>query len=697
MPHVRFGTKDEPGFDLSKSDRLIAVRTRSRRSLRAGPVPPRSAAEIVDGELVLAFPEAGVEVYRVAPDKKSLDDRKRALRRDPDVEFAGGVLVDDANEPVLYTENLFVKFVNEADPDDCKEVLQRAGLSVKKELGYATNAFFVSAPEGTGERIFEIAEALHARADVEYCHPELVRHRARKGIFAPQWHLKTAVIGGRVVNAHAHVEPAHAVTRGKGVTIAIIDDGIDVDHPEFDTDGKVVAPRDVAFPLAHPQGEDPRPKDSNPRYPEDHGTACAGVACASGIDGASGVAPEACLLPIRLSAGLGSQQEAEAFQWAADHGADVISCSWGPPDGAWWDPDDPLHRQKFFLPASTRLAIDYAVSNGRGGRGCVILFAAGNGNESVDNDGYASYERVIAVAACNDRGTRSVYSDFGAAVWCAFPSNDAAWPEQGRPEPLTPGIWTTDRMARLGYNPGIAEAGDVVGNYTNGFGGTSSACPGAAGVAALVLSQNPELRWNEVKALLGRACEQIDLPGGDYDQRGKSPFYGFGRLSAELAVGLARHAVRDTVVVSKTFQRPILDLETIEVSLDVAETENVASLGVSIELEHTYIGDLVITLVPPSGRGFSEVDLHRRVGGATRDLRRTYDVSNTAGLAQFEGKRCDGRWSLRIRDAAAEDTGTLVRFGIELRFDRERLPGDSGTLRLRTEGLARDVPSPARA
>src|SRR5690606_25937428 len=316
---------------------------------------------------------------------------------------------------------------------------------------------------------------------------------------------------------------------------------------------------------------------------------------------------------------------------------------------------------------------------------------------SVDNDGYASYERVIAVAACNDRGTRSVYSDYGAAVWCAFPSNDAAWPEQGRPEPLTPGIWTTDRMARLGYNPGIAEAGDVVGNYTNGFGGTSSACPGAAGVAALVLSQNPELRWNEVKALLGRACEQIDLPGGDYDQRGKSPFYGFGRLSAELAVGLARHAVRDTVVVSKTFQRPILDLETIEVSLDVAETENVASLGVSLELEHTYIGDLVITLVPPSGRGFSELDLHRRVGGATRDLRRTYDVSNTAGLAQFEGKRCDGRWSLRIRDAAAEDTGTLVRFGIELRFDRERLPGDSGTLRLRTEGLARDVPSPARA
>jgi subtilisin family serine protease len=54
---------------------------------------------------------------------------------------------------------------------------------------------------------------------------------------------------------------------------------------------------------------------------------------------------------------------------------------------------------------------------GRAGKGCVVLFAAGNGNESVDLDGYASYDKVLAVAACNDRGRRSVYSDKGAAVF----------------------------------------------------------------------------------------------------------------------------------------------------------------------------------------------------------------------------------------------------------------------------------------
>jgi hypothetical protein len=178
------------------------------------------------------------------------------------------------------------------------------------------------------------------------------------------------------------------------------------------------------------------------------------------------------------------------------------------------------------LPDSTRLAIDYAVTNGRGGLGCVVFFAAGNGNESVDNDGYASYDRVLAVAACNDQGQRSVYSDYGEAVFCAFPSNDLPWPEKDQPAPLTPGIWTTDRTGRAGYSDD---------DYTNSFGGTSSACPGAAGVAALVLSSNESLRWDAVRDLMRRSCDRIDPERGKYDEKGHSHLYGHGRLNAEKA------------------------------------------------------------------------------------------------------------------------------------------------------------------
>ena len=121
---------------------------------------------------------------------------------------------------------------------------------------------------------------------------------------------------------------------------------------------------------------------------------------------------------------------------------------------------------------------------------------------SVDNDGYASYAKVIAVAACNDRGRRSVYSDFGNAVWCAFPSSDFGHAPFNQPDPLTPGIWTTDRHGAGGYNVGQVADGDAAGDYTNSFGGTSSACPGAAGVAALVLSVNPALTWQGVRDVL---------------------------------------------------------------------------------------------------------------------------------------------------------------------------------------------------
>ena len=124
MPTVYFGTQNEPGFQLEESDDLIVVRTRSGRSVKRplGPVPSPLSAEVEDGTLVAAYPEAGVEVYRVPVGRgmRSLADRKSALRAAPDVRFAGGVLVDPATkEPVLYTENLFIKFIDSADPDDC--------------------------------------------------------------------------------------------------------------------------------------------------------------------------------------------------------------------------------------------------------------------------------------------------------------------------------------------------------------------------------------------------------------------------------------------------------------------------------------------------------------------------------------------------------------------------------------------------
>lgn len=671
MPTVFFDRKGTPGFELIQSDDLIAVRTRSGQSIArsVGPVATPASAELDDASLVIAYPEAGVEVYRVpvGRGRRSLDDRKNALRAAPDVRFAGGVLVDsESREPVLYTENLFTKFADAADPDDCLQVFREAGLVPKQKADYATNAWFVEAPEGTGQAVFDMAIELLDRDDVEYCHPELIRPRARKDIFPQQWHLDRTTVNGVAINAHANVAAAHELTRGEGIVIAVIDDGVDIDHPEFRGPDKIVAPRDATR-----RTDDPRPKDTfgtGPQHGDNHGTACAGVACAGGKVGASGVAPRAKLMPIRLASGLGSQHEADAFKWAADHGADVISCSWGPPDGRWWRPDDPRHFQPFALPASTRLAIDYAVSRGRAGKGCVVLFAAGNGNESIDNDGYASYDKVIAVAACNDRGRRSVYSDFGGAVWCAFPSNDFGHVPFNHPEPLTPGIWTTDRGGFQGYNQGSSSQGDAIGDYTNSFGGTSSATPGAAGVVALVLAVNPELHWHQVKQLLAGACDRIDPANGGYNAAGRSDLYGHGRLNARTAVDLARPQPRNAVTVSRTFDAPLPDLQTVAFTLTVTEPTAVESLTATVDIQHTYIGDLRITLLPPASTGVGPIVLHDRAGGASRDLRRTFDAGTTPALAGLAGISCQGDWTLEVQDAAAADTGTLRSFGLTLAF-----------------------------
>ena len=664
MPYVNFGTKDEPGFELIESPDLIAVRTRSRRPVRGvGPVARPTTAEVADGALVATFPDAGVEVYRVPATARSLDDRKQTLRSAPDIQFAGSVLVHpDTDEPVLYTENIYIRFREDLDADDCEAIIRGGGLTVKQRLDFATNAYFAAAPEGTGQRVFDIALELLSRADVVYCHPELIQERRRKQVFPQQWHLKATTVNNVAVNAHVNVEAAHAITRGAGATIAVIDDGVDIDHPEFGGAGKVVAPRDATL-----RTNDPRPKDTVPSQDGDnHGTACAGVACANGVDGASGVAPLARLMPVRLASGLGSIQEAEAFRWAADNGADVISCSWGPADGQWWNPNDPRHNRFVALPASTKDAIDYVVTHGRGGKGCVVLFAAGNGNESVDNDGYASYDKVVAVAACNDQSKRSVYSDFGKAISCAFPSSDFGHPPFNHPEALTPGIWTTDRIGNFGYNPGDVRFGDMAGKFTNDFGGTSSACPGAAGVAALILSANNALRWNEVKDILRRACDRIDPQGGQYDVNGHSKFYGYGRLNAETAAKLAKGEVARVVIVNKVLNVPIPDLGSVEGTVDATETTPVDKAAVYVRLEHTYIGDLLITVMPPASSGLAKVVLHNRAGGSRDNLEMLYDPSNTPALAAYSGKKCSGMWTVRIEDKAAQDSGMLVQIGLHL-------------------------------
>jgi len=294
--------------------------------------------------------------------------------------------------------------------------------------------------------------------------------------------------------------------QGAGITIAVLDDAIDTRHQEFA--GRVGFAHDIGTGAdsALPQGWQP------------HGTKVAGLALAGGIR-VTGMATRARLMAVRipsLAKGVADQTQADAICWAADHGADVICCAWSPPN-----PTPETGR----LPEHTRAAIDWAVTHGRGGKGCVLVFSSGNDGCDIALNGYASHAGVMAVGACNRHGKRPSYSGWGDALWCVVPSNDPR-------DPIGAGMTyaTTTPI-------GSFLLGDTF--YTTDFGFTSAACAIAAGVCAQILSVNPSLTSRGVREVVAQSCRKIDPEGGSYDERGHSPYYGFGRLDPVRALDIA--------------------------------------------------------------------------------------------------------------------------------------------------------------
>lgn len=648
MPWVNFGRKDqtETRFELQQSNDLIVTRTFDRSSVM-GSINAKTSLgmTLADCVRVLSFPPAGVEVFRVPTERRSIEERKITLNGHAMIEFAGRVLVDPILKlPVVYSENLYIRFHEGVRSEDCVRLLRKQKLEVKQAFKFAPNAYFVSAPKDTGQVVFEMAQELLDRNDVLYSHPELLREREYKAISPEQWHLKPIRRGDDGQFVDANVEAAHQKNvTGRGVTIAIIDDAVAIDHREFDSvnSDKVVAPYDVGRKDSNPRPVpwDPSNGPIPPHWEQWHGTACAGVACANGI-GASGVAPEARLIPIRLKEPVGSMLESEAFGWAVDHEADVISCSWGPPDG--WSSFYPL-------PAHTRDAINYAVTKGRNGKGCLVFFAAGNGDESVDTDEYASYANVIAVAACNDRGTRASYSDFGRAIWCCFPSGDSH---------AGSGIWTTDVPGPLGYNPGGSTArGDVDGWYTNQFNGTSSSCPGAAGVAALVLSVNPNLNWIEVRDILALTADKIDTPNGQYDANGHSIYYGYGKLNAAKAVEYAQRTIAPpAIAAARSPSRLPASLSLANVPAGgIARSLSIGSAALNLRLNFAIKGNLRVTFTPPLGSDLPSTIFVQKPAAGCNHVDLKFDETNMQCLAALAGGQGQGEWQISIEEDAGGD------------------------------------------
>jgi subtilisin-like proprotein convertase family protein len=146
-----------------------------------------------------------------------------------------------------------------------------------------------------------------------------------------------------------------------------------------------------------------------------------------------------------------------------------------------------------------------------------------------------------------------------------------------------------------------------------------------------------------------------------------SPWFGYGKVDAQEAVRAAldnagERTTRVRVEMSPNLPIPDQDHTGIVSRVFVPDSGQVRGLKVHVDIEHTYIGDLIVRLSRPDGR---RADLHYREGGSSHDLVKTFDAASHPDLATLLGDDIRGNWTLEVSDEARYDLGRLRRWSLE--------------------------------
>lgn len=285
-----------------------------------------------------------------------------------------------------------------------------------------------------------------------------------------------------------HTDEAWRTTKGEGITVAVLDTGVDADHP--DLAGQVLQGKDfIGFGAGRGDGSWAL-----------HGTAMAGIIAGhgNGVDGGEGVlgiAPEAKILPGRviLESTDPSRTKAresrgtalaDGIRWAADQGADVINLSLGDDsESAHPDPGEDA-------------AVQYAL-----GKGVSVVASAGNSGDKGDRPSYpAAYPGVIAVTAVDKYGTHAAFSTRRWYATVSAPGVDIV-------------VANPDRHYYIEW-------------------GTSAASAFVSGAVALVRAAHPGLSPAQIKTLLTDTAR--DAPKG-----GRDDAHGYGLVDPAAAIEAA--------------------------------------------------------------------------------------------------------------------------------------------------------------
>lgn len=457
--------------------------------------------------------------------------------------------------------------------------------------------------------------------------------QVRDPLFYKQWHLVNNELPGHDL----HLDGAWKAATGKGVTVSLIDDGIDYSHPDlaanFDAKGSYDFNDHTELP--------------EPRLADDmHGTRCAGEIASIKNDVCGvGVAPESRVSGVRILSGpISDADEAAALNYGYQTSS-IYSCSWGPSDNG----------QSMDAPKGlVAKALLNGIYNGRQGRGSLFVFAGGNGGASDDQcnfDGYTNSIYTITIAAVDSQGHRPYYSEMCSAIIAS------SW-SSGKGEM----IYTTN--VRGEYNR----------TCTSSHGGTSAAAPLVAGMLALALEVRPDLTWRDAQHLLIKSSTVTSPDDPDWQRTAAGYMYshkfGFGVVDATRLVSEAK---KHTLVPPQAwYEMPRKNVSqsippqqsvnsTFTITREMIEQANVGSLEhvtATFWIRHHRRGNVKVVLYGPHGT--------KSVLASPR--RYDSDTNGFPGWTFMTLKHWDedpvGTWTAEVSDhTKAEDTGTMTEAG----------------------------------
>ncbi|XP_033759157.1 proprotein convertase subtilisin/kexin type 7-like [Pecten maximus] len=474
---------------------------------------------------------------------------------------------------------------------------------------------------------------------VWYSRQKIVSRQKRKVKFKDpkykeQWHLVNHVYQAMDINVTG---VWNRNVTGKGVTVAVVDDGLEWTNPDLQDNYNAAGSWDL-------NSDDSDPMPNSRLESNHHGTRCAGeiAAVRNSICGV-GVAYDAKVSGLRVLDGpMTDSLEASAFNKNMQIN-DVYSCSWGPDDDGKTVDGPHLLAQA---------AMRYGINYGRGGYGNIYVVASGNGGRFQDNcnyDGYANSLYTVTIGAVDETGHMPFYAEECASMLAVTFSSGSSFSQRS--------IVTTD-WTKHGGN-----------GCTSRHTGTSAAAPLAAGMIALMLQVRPCLTWRDIQYIIAMTAQKVDVNLADWQRNGAGLFHshkhGFGLMKAWRLVNAAKiwtmvswltayshESGKIRKEIPKSMSSPLIVFYNVtEGDIGGFDLLTLEHVQVTLSLEHPYRGYLEIQLACPSGTK-SVIGAPRRLDNSTKGF-----SGWTFSTVRCWGEKPVGTWKLTVIDTDPGDHG----------------------------------------